>query len=406
MMHFYRLIPMVMVLVFGWALRGQAADPHAGHAAPAPVQEKIDVQSDFDELKSLDVGELQKAGKVQVLAPGAVQISPERQQLIGVKLGKVEIRPLQKIIRTVGRITYDEKRVGTVSTKVAGWVEDLYADFTGGFVSKGGPLLTIYSPELVSTQEEYLLALRARQIWEKSPYPEVTGGGDMLIEATRRRLQFWDISPEQIEQLEKNGRIQKTMILHSPLSGIILEKMVNRGTYVQPGATLFVIADLTVIWLIADIYEYEMPLIHLGQKAEITLASFAGEVFQGKAVYIYPTLDPRTRTARVRFEFPNPKGRIKPEMYADVAITAELGRLTAVPESAVIETGSRKVVLVSKAAGFFEPRDIVTGARAEGFYEVVRGLQPGETVVTSANFLIDSESKLKEAVGAGGGHQH
>ncbi|RJQ85423.1 MAG: efflux RND transporter periplasmic adaptor subunit [Desulfobacteraceae bacterium] len=409
--YFWLLLFIIPLLAVGWLAFGQAADPHAGHAPQAPAPQKMTPQKDnapseFDELKGMDVEGLQKEGKQQSLAPGSVKISPERQQLIGVRLAKVEKRPLEKVIRTVGRIEYDEKRVGTVSTKIAGWVEELMADFTGRYVAKGQPLLTIYSPDLVSTQEEYLLALRARQSWEKSPFHEISSGGDLLVDSTRRRLRFWDISEAQIGQLEKSGAIQKALTLHSPMSGIILEKMVNRGTYVDPGATLFRIADLSVVWLIADIYEYELSAIRLDQHAEITLDSFGGESFRGKAVYIYPTLDPRTRTARVRFEFPNPKGRLKPEMFANVQIKIDLGIRTAVPTSAVIETGSRKVVLVSKGEGYFEPRDIATGARAEGYYEVIEGLRPDETVVTSANFLIDSESKLKEAVGGGGGHQH
>lgn len=406
-----RLFLMMVWLNAGWTLSAQAADTHAGHggdlpsAAPSQSTLSQSTPSDFDELKSLDVGQLQKEGKMQPLAPGSVQISPERQQLIGVKFGKVERRRLEKAIRTVGRIELDEKRVGIVSTKIAGWVEDLYADFTGRFVEKGQPLLTLYSPELVSTQAEYLLALSARQHWQRSPFPEIADSGDLLVDATRRRLQFWDISAEQIEALEQSGTVQKALTFHSPMNGIILEKMVNRGSYVEAGAVLFKIADLSVAWLIADIYEYELPLIQLGQTAEITLASLAGSTIRGKAVYIYPTLDARTRTARVRFEFSNADGRLKPEMFANVAIRIALGVRTAVNESAVIETGSRKVVLVSRAAGYFEPRDIVTGVQADGYVEVVQGLQPGETVVTSANFLIDSESRLKEAVGASG-HQH
>jgi membrane fusion protein, copper/silver efflux system len=406
MKRLFWLIPLILIPVIGWIAFGKAADPHAGHdTTPAAGSNDEAAFSEFDELKNMDVEGLQKEGRQQTLAPGSVQISPQRQQMIGVKLGKVERRPLTMTIRTVGRIEYDEKRVGTVSAKVGGWVEDLFADFTGQFVVKGQSLLTIYSPDLVSTQEEYLLALRARQTWEKSPHPEISGSGELLVDATRRRLRFWDISQGQIEQLEKSGEIQKALTLHSPMSGIILEKMVNRGSYVEPGAMLFKVADLSVVWLIADIYEYELPLIQLNQQAEITFASMSGEVFRGKAVYIYPALDARTRTARVRFEFANPQGRLKPEMFANVGIKIDLGVRTAVPAEAVIDTGSRHVVLISRQAGYFEPRDIVPGARAEGYIEVIEGLQPGETVVTSANFLIDSESSLKDAVG-GGGHQH
>jgi membrane fusion protein, copper/silver efflux system len=406
------IIPLIVLPAAGWlAFGGSSDDPHADHAPAAPkaqspvVSQNDESSFDFDELRNLDVESLQSEGRQQQMGPGSIQISPERQQLIGVKTGKVDKRPLAQVIRTVGRIEYDEQRVGTVSAKIAGWVEDLHADFTGRFVAKGHPLLTIYSPELVSTQEEYLLALRAKSSWEKSAYPEISAGGDLLVDSTRRRMKFWDISDAQVQRLEKSGEIQKAMTLHAPMSGVILEKMVNRGSFVEPGAMLFRIADLSTVWLIADIYEYEMPMIRLGQEARITLSSMAGEVFQGKAVYIYPTLDPRTRTARVRFELPNPQGRLKPEMFANLDISVDLGERTAVPSAAVIDTGNRNVVLIAKEGGYFEPRDIVTGLRANGYIEVLEGLKPGDMVVTSANFLIDSESKLKDAVG-GGGHQH
>jgi Cu(I)/Ag(I) efflux system membrane fusion protein len=397
----YRRILILLLLLLP-PLTAWAADPHAGHTTPPAGN----AASDFDELKSLNVETMQKEGKIQTLGAGAVQISPERQQMIGVKFGRVERRHLQKSLRTVGRIEYDEKRIGTVSAKIGGWVEELYADFTGRFVAKGSALLTIYSPELVSTQEEYLLALRARDNWQASPFPEVSGSRNLLAEATKRRLKFWDISDAQIEALEKGGPVQKALTLYSPLGGVVLEKMVNRGMYVEPGATLFKIADLSVVWLIADIYEYELPLIRIDQQAVITLPHLAGESFTGKAVYINPALDPRTRTAKVRFEFPNPKGRLKPEMFANVTLKIDLGVKPTVPESAVIDTGTRRVVLVTKGEGYFEPRDVVLGAQADGYYEVLDGLKIGEQVTTSANFLIDSESKLKEAVGGGGRHQH
>ena len=321
------------------------------------------------------------------------------------RFGTVERRSLDKIIRTVGRIDYDERRIGIVSPKISGWIETLYVDFTGRFVRRGEALLTIYSPELVSTQEEYLLALEARKDWSRSPFPEVSGGGVLLAESARRRLKLWDISDAQIRALEQRREPQKTLTLYSPFTGHVLEKMVNQGQFVDAGMTLFRIADLSVVWLIADIYEYELPFIRLGQTASIRFADSPGETFTGKAIYIYPYLDPQTRTAKARFEFANPDGRLKPEMFANVEIQSPVGEGLAVEESAVIDTGTRKVVIVDKGAGYLEPREIRTGVKAGEFFEVLEGLAAGERVVTSANFLIDSESKLKEAVG-GGGHQH
>jgi Cu(I)/Ag(I) efflux system membrane fusion protein len=392
---------LLAVLAAGTA-RGQSPHP-AGHGSSPPSPAKAG--GDLDDLKGLTMESLQKGGKVQELAPGTVQISPERQQLIGVRYGTVQKKALDKVIRTVGRIDYDEKRIGIVSPKIAGWIEELHVDFTGRFVRKGEPLLTLYSPELVSTQEEYLLALRARKDWSKSPFPEVSGGGNILADSARRRLKLWDISDAQIRTLEEGGEPKKTLTLYSPFSGHVLEKMVNKGQYVDAGMTLYRIADLSVVWLIADIYEYELPAVRLGQQAAIQFAYYPGEKFTGKAVYIYPNLDPQTRTAKARFEFANPQGKLKPEMFANVEITVRLGNKLAVAEGAIIDTGVRRLVIVDQGSGYLEPREVRLGAKAGGFFEVLEGLKEGERVVTSANFLIDSESKLKEAVG-GGGHQH
>jgi len=384
------------------AASSQAQHPPGHGASPPPAAKKAD---DLDELKGLTMESIRKEGKVQEIAPGTVQISPERQQLIGVRFGTVEKRPLQKVIRTVGRIDYDEKRIGIVSPKISGWIEELYVDFTGRFVRKGEPLLTIYSPELVSTQEEYLLALKAKQDWSKSPFSEVAEGGNLLAESARRRLKLWDISDAQIKALEESREPKKTLTLYSPFTGHVLEKMVNKGRFVDAGMALFKIADLSVVWLIADIYESELSAIRVGQQAAIQMSYYPGETFTGKAIYIFPYMDAQTRTAKVRYEFANPHGKLKPEMFANVEITVRLGDKLAVPESAVIDTGVRKVVVVDRGSGYFEPREVRLGARAGDVFEVLDGLKAGERVVTSANFLIDSESKLKEAIG-GMGHQH
>ncbi|MBM4351619.1 MAG: efflux RND transporter periplasmic adaptor subunit [Deltaproteobacteria bacterium] len=342
---------------------------------------------------------------MQEVTPGAVQISPERQQLIGVKIGKVEMRPLEKIIRTVGRVDYDERKVVTVSPKIGGWIEDLYVDFTGRFVRQGEPLLTIYSPELVSTQEEYLIALRAKKDLVKSPFPEVAASGNSLAESAKRRLKLWDISDDQIKALEESGQAKKTLTLYSPFSGFVLEKMAFKGMSLMPGMALFKLADLSTVWVYADIYEYELPFIRLGQQAAIQLSYLQGEIFTGKTIYIYPSLDPNTRTARVRFEFPNPDGKLKPEMYGNVEIKVHLGQRLVVAEGAIIDTGLRQMAIVDKGDGYFEPREVKVGAKVDHYYEILKGLKAGERVVTSANFLIDSESRFKEAVGAPG-HSH
>ncbi|MBI5967903.1 MAG: efflux RND transporter periplasmic adaptor subunit [Deltaproteobacteria bacterium] len=327
-----------------------------------------------------------------------VQISPERQQMIGVRFGTVEKKNLEKIIRTVGRIDYDEKRLVTVSPKIGGWIEDLYVNFTGKYVKKGEPLLTIYSPELVSAQEEYLIALRTAKSLVKS--------GSSLVEPARRRLKLWDITDDQIKALEESGQVRKTLTLHSPFDGFVLERTAYQGMNVMPGMALYRLADLSVVWLYADIYEYELPLIRLGQQATIQLSYYRGETFKGKVIYIYPYLDPATRTAKVRFEFSNPHEKLKPEMYANVEIKVPLGTKLAVPEGAIIDTGLRQVAMIDRGSGYFEPREVKIGTKVDHYYVVIRGLKEGERVVTSANFLIDSESKFKEAVGGMAGMEH
>ena len=402
-----RLTWLILLLVLFYLISGCGK----GKETSTPKGEKKDVAkaatteaakkpSEMEmEMKGMSMESIQKEGKVQEVVPGTVQISPEKQQLIGVKFGTVEMRPLDKVIRTVGRVDYDEKRIVTVSPKIGGWIEDLYVDFTGKFVKQGDPLLTIYSPELVSTQEEYLLALRAKKSLVKSPFPEVAGSGESLAESAKRRLKLWDISDDQIKTLEETGQAKKTLTLYSPFSGFVLEKSAYKGMNVMPGVALYKLADLSVVWLYADIYEYELPSIRLGQQASIQLTYLPGEAFTGRAIYIYPSLNPETRTAKVRFEIPNPHESLKPEMYANVEIKIRIGQKLTVPDGAIIDTGIRQIAIIDKGNGYFEPREVKVVRGTEQYYEVIKGLKAGERVVTSANFLIDSESKLKEAVG-------
>jgi len=301
---------------------------------------------------------------------------------------------------------FDEKRISTVNPKIGGWIEELYVDYTGKMVRKGQPLLSIYSPELVSAQEEVLLALKAKKILSASPVTEVAEGGERLLQAARRRLLLWDITPKQLETLEQTGEIKKNMVLYSPADGFVMEKMAFKGMSIMPGAALFKIGDLSTIWVIADIYEYELPFIKIGDKAQITLAYFPGESFEGTATYIYPSVDPKTRTAKVRFDLPNPEFKLKPEMWANVELKIPLGRKLVVPEDAVMDSGTMQMVFVDRGQGHFESRHIEVGSRVQGYYQVLSGLREGEKVVTSANFLIDSESKLSGGGMAGmGGHQ-
>lgn len=393
------------LLVSGCGKGKESATPKEGMkqeekvAGTAQKPEEAKKAGDMEmEMKGLSMENIQKEGKMQEMAPGTVQITPDRQQLIGVKFGTVEMKPLEKVIRTVGRVDYDEKRIVMVSPKIGGWIEDLYVDFTGRYVRQGEPLLTIYSPELVSTQQEYLLALRAKKDLGKSPFPEIAGSGESLADAAKRRLKLWDVTDDQIRALEESGEPKKTLTLYAPYSGFVLEKAAYKGMNVMPGMALFKLADLSVVWVYADVYEYELPFVRLDQQATITLTYLPGETFTGKAIYVYPALNAETRTAKVRFEFPNLKGKLKPEMYANVEIKVRLGQKLAVPEGAIIDTGIRQMAIVDKGSGYFEPREVKVGAKVDNYYEVIKGLKAGERVVTSANFLIDSESKLKEAM--------
>ena len=391
---------LILLLILSGCGNGkETAVPQEEKKQETKKAEEVQKADATDDMKGLTMEAIQKEGKMTEVAPGTVQISSERQQLIGVKIGTAEMKSLEKVIRTVGRFDYDEKRIGTVSLKIGGWIEDLYVDFTGKFVNQGDPLLTIYSPELVSAQEEYLLALRAKKDLAKSPFSEVTSSGDSLAESARRRLKLWDISDDQIKALEETGQPKKTLTLYSPFSGFVLEKAAYKGMNVMPGMALFKLADLSVIWLYADIYEYELPFIRLGQQASVQVTYIPGEVFTGKIIYIYPSLNPETRTAKVRLELPNSHGKFKPEMYANVEIKVRLGQRLTVPEGAIIDTGIRQMAIIDKGDGYFEPREVKIGGKVDDDYEVIKGLKAGDRVVTSANFLIDSESKLKEALG-------
>ena len=386
--------------LFRW---GEMQMKHEVTKADAKAAEDLD-------MSKMTLESLKKQGvKMTEIPPDTVVVSAEKQQISGVRFGRVSFQSMEKAIRTVGRLEFDEKKISMVNPKIGGWIEELYVDYTGKMVRKGQPLLSIYSPELVSAQEEVLLALKAKKILSASPITDVAEGGERLLQGARRRLLLWDISPKQLETLEKTGEIKKTMVLYAPSDGFVMEKMAFKGMAIMPGAALYKIGDLSSIWVIADIYEYELPFIKVGDKAQISLAYFPGETFEGTATYIYPSLDPKTRTAKVRFDLPNPEFKLKPEMWANVELKIPLGRKLVVPEEAVMDSGTMQVVFVDRGQGHFESRHIQVGSKVQGYYEVLSGLKEGEKVVTSANFLIDSESQLKGAMGgmAGmGGHQH
>jgi Cu(I)/Ag(I) efflux system membrane fusion protein len=337
-----------------------------------------------------------------------IKIDPVMVQNIGVKTEEVKRRHLTRSIRTVGNVTYDETRLYNVNTKIMGWVENLYVDYTGKAVRRGEPLLDIYSPDLVNTEEEYLLALRYRDEMNVSASEEAKKGAEDLVESAKRRLLYWDISPDDIQEIEKLGAPKKVMTIYSPATGIVMDKMVVDGQKIEAGMTLYKIADLSDVWVLADVYQYELPWVRLNDLAELGLSYLPGKTFRGKITYVYPYLNAETKTVKVRIEVPNPRGEIvlKPDMYADVIIKSPLVvNAVAVPDQAIIRSGERNIVVVSLGGGYFDPREVKLGVTADGYVQILDGIKEGENIVTSSQFLIDSESNLKAAIGQMAGQE-
>lgn len=328
-----------------------------------------------------------------------IEIPLEKQQLIGMKTTKAFVKNLQKIIRTVGKVEYDEKSVVTITTKIDGWIEKLYVDSTGKYVAKGDSLMELYSPELLSTQQEFINVSR----WnDKNKVSKDVEMNEMLakdvkslLNAARQRLRLWDISDEQIERIEKTGEPIRTLTIHSSVNGYVIQKQAIKGLKVSAGERLFDIADLSTVWILSDIYEQDIPLIAVGQTAKISMSYFPGKEFSSRIDYIYPTLSQDTRTAKVRFVVPNINGQLKPQMFTNIEIKINIGNKLVIPENAVVNTGTQQIVYIDKGDGIFQPQEIKTGINSEGLIEVIKGIKSGEKVVSSAIFLVDSEAKLK-----------
>lgn len=335
-----------------------------------------------------------------------IKIDPVTVQNIGVKTEEVSRRKLSKIIRTSGTVEYDETRLYTINTKFMGWVEKLYVDYTGKLVRQGEPLLEIYSPELVSTQEEYLQAFRYREKLQQSSLEEARRQAEELVQSARRRLEYWDIPAKEISALEQRRTPQKALAITSPAHGIVVEKMVFDGQQVMPGMALYQIADLSMVWVNADIYQFDLNWVKTGQKVELELSYLPGKTYEGVITYIYPYLNMETKTARVRIEVRNSADFVlKPGMFTTVKIVSPAAAdVLAVPEQAVIHSGERNIAVVALGGGYFDPREVKTGVSADGYMQILEGLREGEKIVTSSQFLIDSESNLKAAIGLMMGH--
>jgi membrane fusion protein, copper/silver efflux system len=328
-------------------------------------------------------------------ARGDISIDAQRQQRLGVRLATATRLPLDTALRTTGAVRYDETRMADVNVKLDGWIRDLYVDYTGQLIRQGQPLFTLYSPDLLATQNEFVLSLRTRDQMQGSPVADAREYAERLVEAARQRLMLWDLPPEEIAELERTRKPREAITFRSPVAGYVLEKQALKGMRVMPGQTLYKVADLSVVWVEADIYEQEMPLARVGQAATVTLDAYPGESFTGRAIYIYPFVEENTRTVKLRFQFANARGRLKPGMFANVEMRGSAGAGLTVPTDAVLDSGKQQVVFVAQGEGVFTPRVVKIGRRLADRIEIVSGLTEGEQVAAGANFFLDSESQLR-----------
>jgi RND family efflux transporter MFP subunit len=332
------------------------------------------------------------------LAP--VQLSPQRLQSIGITSAAIQTKSLSNEIRAVGNVAVDEQLQAYVQTRFSGWIQKVYADTTYQFVRKGQPLFTIYSPNLVTTEQEYLLAKKNGKLLSQSTVPGVAQGADSLLSAAEERLRQFDIPQREIQHLEATGQVRHDLEIDSPVSGYITERNALPNLYVQPATRLYTIADLSTVWVFAEVFQSDMGQIKVGDPASVTSDAYPGRTFSGRVDFIYPEVDMATRTVKVRLIFANPALKLTPGMFVNVDMKIPLGRRLAIPATGVFHTGTRSIVFVDHGQGYLEPRDVTLGPRAGDEFAVLKGLKAGEHVVTSANFLVDSESQLQAALGA------
>jgi len=335
-----------------------------------------------------------------------IKIDPVTVQNIGVKIETVKKQKLNNVIRTTGKVDYDETKVTTITTKIMGWVEKLFVDYTGKYISKGQPLFEIYSPELVSTQEEYLQAIRYLKKVSNSS-DEIKNGAQELVNSAKRRLQYWDISEKDINEIENNNAPKKTLTIYSQVNGTVVDKMIYKGQQIMAGMELYKVADLSNVWVMADIYQIDLPWIKLGQKVDLELSYLPGKTYTGTVTYIYPYLNEETKTIKVRTEVRNTSNYdFKPGMFSTVKLVSPISvEAIVVPDQAIIRTGERTIAVMSLGGGYFDPREVKLGVSSEGLVQVLEGIKDGEKIVVSSQFLIDSESNLKSAIQQMRGHE-
>jgi Cu(I)/Ag(I) efflux system membrane fusion protein len=329
----------------------------------------------------------------------AIFVPPEKQQLIGMRSVPAEFGTLTKDIRIVGKVSVDETRLTHIHSKVSGYIEEVFADSVGKPVRAGDPLFTIYSPDLVATEQDFLLALKSRELLRASTIASAAQGSENLITAAKERLRLWDVTEQEIQRLETEGKMKRAIAVYSPVTGVVMERAAyHHGTFVDPSKDLFTIVDLSQVWVLGEAYETDLPFIRTGQAAEIELPySGGGKKIHGRVDFIYPFLDPKSRTAQVRMEFPNPGLSLKPEMFTNISMSISIGRQMLVPQDAVMDTGIEQYVFIDKGDGYVQPRKVKVNAEGGERVGIEQGLRPGERVVTGANFIVDSESRLKGA---------
>src|SRR6516165_1701415 len=329
-----------------------------------------------------------------------IQLSPDRLQSIGVKFGVVERKDLKDTIRTTGTVAIDERRLSYVQTRISGHIEKVFAGATYQYVKKGQPLFTLHSPELIAAEREYLLAKRNARELSQSTVPGVASGVASLLDSTKDRMGQWNIPEHEIDRLESTGEVVDALEIDSPVSGYITERNAIPNLAVQPDTRLYTVADLSSIWVLAQVFQNDLSRVRVGAPASLTVDSYPGRIFHGRVDFIYPDVDMATRTSRVRLVFANSKLTLTPGMFVNVNLQVPLGEQLVIPASGVLQSGTRQIVFVDRGAGHLEPREVQLGQRAGDEYIVLNGLKPGEHVVTSANFLVDSESQLQAAIGS------
>lgn len=326
---------------------------------------------------------------------GHVSISPTQRVIANVATVAAKQSTLDKEINAVGIVQYDQSRQAKVTAWISGRIDKLYVTTVGAYVSKNKPVADVYSPDLLATQQEYLLAIKSREQLKNSPIPSISQNGDGLVASSKQRLMLFGVKESQIAELEKAGKPNIRLPIYTPQSGVVIEKMVQQGQYVNTGDPLFNIADLSTVWVEIEVYENEFTNIRIGQRVEIRSQSFPGRPFTGRISFIYPFLDPKTRTVKARVEMPNPGMKLKPDMFVNAIIKVPLGSAIVVPVTAVIDTGKRQVVWVEASPGMFEPRDVQVGQQTDDKVQILSGINPGDKVAVSGSYLIDSESQLK-----------